>query len=117
MTGGTEGLAAWPPAAIAIVVGALLTLVGTGTATIWSLVRWRRDQRSAERAHVWQQAVWMAEMVASDDVGKSEIGRMVARAMYDMQIDGRIDDPGAIVLVRTLGKEERDATDVHAHDG
>jgi hypothetical protein len=114
---GTGELATWPPAAVATVVASLLALGGTTTATIWSFMRWRREQRAIERAYVWQQVVWAAEMVSSDDVGKAEIGRMVAGAMYDMQIHGRVDDPAVSVLVRTLGKEERDATDVHAHDG
>lgn len=114
---GTGELATWPPAAVATVVASLLALGGTTTATIWSFMRWRREQRAIERAYVWQQVVWAAEMVSSDDVGKAEIGRMVAGAMYDMQIHGRVDDPGVSVLLRTLGREVRDATDVHAHDG
>ncbi|MFJ4296506.1 hypothetical protein [Curtobacterium sp. NPDC089689] len=53
MTAGTEGLAAWPPAAVATAVAAVvttgLTLVVAVVGGVWVVLRWRRNVAREER--------------------------------------------------------------------
>jgi hypothetical protein len=53
MTAGVEGLAAWPPAAVATVVAAALAVALTAVAGLvgglWAVLRWRRDVAREER--------------------------------------------------------------------
>lgn len=102
MTAGTEVLAAWPPAAVATVVGSLLALAGTGIGVVWSTVRWRQERDRNERAHRWAQVTWAIKMICAGDVARSEIGARAVDAMYEMQIPGQIDDPIARVVVKFL---------------
>ena len=101
MTAGVEGLAAWPPAAVATVVAALgaaaLTLVVGVVGGVWAVLRWRRDVAREAR-----------ERACDGDVGRAEIGSMSAQAMYDMRILGGDDAAlGTMVLGLITGREER----------
>ncbi|ROP60757.1 hypothetical protein [Curtobacterium sp. ZW137] len=90
LTVGTDGLAAWPPAAVATVVAALcaagLTMVVAVVGGCWAVLRWRRDVHREERDRAWTRIVWAIDLVCSDDVGQNEIGRLAFEAACDMQI-------------------------------
>lgn len=110
MTAGVEGLAAWPPAAVATVVAALaaaaLTLVAGFVGGVWAVLRWRRDVAREERDRAWSRFVWTVEQACDGDVGRAEIGSTSAEAMYDMPIL-RGDDAalGTMVLGLITGRE------------
>ncbi|GGK91238.1 hypothetical protein JOE58_001485 [Curtobacterium luteum] len=112
MTAGTEGLAAWPPAAVATVVAAVvttgLTLVVAVVGGVWVVVRWRRDVAREERDRAWSRLVWIVDQACDPDVGRSEVGLVGADAMYDMQML-RDDDAvlGTMVLGLITGQEQR----------
>ncbi|WIB76520.1 hypothetical protein DEJ28_12765 [Curtobacterium sp. MCPF17_002] len=111
MTAGVEGLAAWPPAAVATVVAALaaaaLTLVAGMVGGVWAVLRWRRDVAREERDRAWARFVWTVDQACAGDIGRAEIGSMGAEAMYDMRIL-RGDDAalGTMVLGLITGREE-----------
>ena len=90
MTAGVEGLAAWPPAAVATVVAAALAVALTAVAGLvgglWAVLRWRRDVAREERDRAWSRFVWTVEQACDGDVGRAEIGSASADVMYDMQI-------------------------------
>lgn|GEM_PF-2345885 len=90
MTAGVEGLAAWPPAAVATVVVAALAVGLTAVAGLvgglWAVLRWRRDVARAERDRAWSRFVWTVDQACDGDVGRNEIGFASADTMYDMQI-------------------------------
>ncbi len=109
MTAGAEGLAAWPPLAVATVVAALgaaaLTLVAAVVGGAWAVVRWRRDVAREERDRAWSRFVWIVEQACADDVGRAELGAASAAAMYDMQILREQDAiVGSIVLDMIVGR-------------
>ncbi|KTR38377.1 hypothetical protein NS263_13615 [Curtobacterium oceanosedimentum] len=103
MTATGEGLAAWPPVAVAAVVaaaiGSAMTMIGALIGGLWAVLRWRRDVAREERDRAWARFVWTVDHASDDDVGRAEIGRFSAQAMSDMQIL-RDDDAavGKIVL-------------------
>ncbi|MBT2503392.1 hypothetical protein [Curtobacterium sp. ISL-83] len=110
VTTGTEGFGGWPPAAVATVVAALLTaaltLAAAGAGTLWAIVRWRRDVSREQRDRAWSRFVWAVDHVADGDVGRAEIGRVAARAMYNMQILRDDDEEiGTLVLELITGEE------------
>ena len=111
MTGGTEGLAAWPPAAIAIVVGALctatFTLLAAFVAAVWAVVRWRRDVAREERDRYWTRLTVVFDLITATEVGRREIGRNLAQAMYDMQKVPAGEEPAARVLAELLIEQRR----------
>ncbi|WP_144715054.1 hypothetical protein [Curtobacterium pusillum] len=90
MTAGVEGLAAWPPAAVATVVAAALAVALTAVAGVvgglWAVLRWRRDVGREERDRAWSRFVWTVDQACDGDVGRSEVGLASAKAMYNMQI-------------------------------
>jgi len=111
VTAGVEGLAAWPPLAVATVVAAVaagaLTLVAALVGGVWAAVRWRRDVAREERDRAWARFVWTVEQACDGDVGRAEVRAISARAMYDMQ-NLRGDDAvlGTMVLGLITGKEQ-----------
>jgi hypothetical protein len=110
MTAGVEGLAAWPPAAVATVVAALaaaaLTLVAGMVGGVWAVLRWRRDVAREERDRAWARFVWTVDQACAGDVGRSEVGLTSAKAMYNMQILRDHDAAfGTIVLELITGGE------------
>lgn len=107
---GTGELATWPPVAVATVVAALgaatLTLLAGLVAGVWALLRWRRDVAREERDRAWSRFVWTVEQTCATDVGRSELGRASAKAMYEMQILRDEDEAvGNIVLELITGRE------------
>lgn len=113
MTAGTEGLAAWPPAAVAVVVAAVCTAAFTlliafvaFVGGVWAVVRWRRDVAREERDRAWSRFVWIVDQACDPDIGRTEIGTIAADAMYDMQML-REDDAvlGTMVLGLITGRE------------
>ncbi|PCN49132.1 hypothetical protein Csp2054_02750 [Curtobacterium sp. 'Ferrero'] len=112
MTAGTEGLAAWPPAAVAVVLAAACTAAFTMLVAlvggVWAVVRWRRDVAREERDRAWSRLVWIVDQACDADVGRSEIGLVGADTMYDMQML-REDDAvlGTMVLGLITGREHR----------
>ncbi|GAA3336976.1 hypothetical protein GCM10017714_01970 [Curtobacterium pusillum] len=110
MTAGVEGLAAWPPAAVATVVAALgaaaVTVVAGLVGGVWALLRWRRDVAREERDRAWSRFVWTVEQVCHGDVGRGEIGFASANTMYEMQIL-RDEDAvyGKVVLRMITGRD------------
>ena len=89
MTAGVEGLAAWPPAAVATVVAASVAVASTVLAAavggIWAVLRWRRDVAREERDRAWSRFVWTVDQACDGDVGRGEIGFASANTMYEMQ--------------------------------
>lgn len=111
MTAGTEGLAAWPPAAVATVVAAVgaasVALVGALVGGVWAVLRWRRDVAREERDRAWSRFVWTVDHAADHDTGKAEIGRLAAGTMYNMRILGDEDELiGRLVLELVTGREQ-----------
>ncbi|MFJ4222371.1 hypothetical protein [Curtobacterium luteum] len=106
MTAGTEGLAAWPPAAVAVVVAALVTTGLTVAAAlvggVWAVVRWRRDVAREERDRYWARVTVVFDLVSGEDIGRNELGYALARAMYDMQRVPHGGEPSARVLRELL---------------
>ncbi|MGN8051307.1 hypothetical protein ACTJKO_16630 [Curtobacterium sp. 22159] len=106
MTAGVEGLAAWPPAAVATVVAAVLTVAFTLAAAavggLWAVLRWRRDVAREERDRYWSRVTVVFELVSGEDVGRNELGYALARAMYDMQKVPPGEEPSARVLRELL---------------
>lgn len=108
---GTGELAAWPPAAVAVVVAALCTACFTVLVAVvgglWAVVRWRRDVAREERDRAWTRLVWIVDQACDRDVGRAEVGLVGADAMYDMQML-REDDAvlGTMVLGLITGKEQ-----------
>jgi hypothetical protein len=109
MTASIIGSAAWPPAAVATVLGAVLALAGAGASTVWAVLRWRREADRAARRERWDRAVWAVEMASSDDPLRVEIGRGVAEAMSEIPIPRHDDGDGVKVILdalRTTDTEE-----------
>jgi hypothetical protein len=110
MTTGVEGLAAWPPAAVATVVAAALTVALTAVAGavggLWAVLRWRRDVSREERDRAWSRFVWAVDQACDGDVGRAEIGFASADVVYEMQTL-RDDDAvyGRVVLRISTGRE------------
>jgi len=99
MTAGVEGLAAWPPAAVATVVAGLV-------GGLWAVLRWRRDVAREERDRAWSRFVWTVEQACDGDVGRAEIGFASADVVYDMQILREGDAVlGTMVLGLVTGRE------------
>lgn len=111
MTAGTEGLAAWPPAAVATVVAAVgaasVALVGALVGGVWAVLRWRRDVAREERDRYWSRLTTVFDFVTSADTGRREIGGTLARAMYDMRRVPPGEEPGARVLAELLADDRR----------
>lgn len=112
MTAGVEGLAAWPPAAVATVVAAALAVGLTAVAGLvggsWAVLRWRRDVAREERDRAWSRFVWTVDQACDGDVGRNEIGFAGAKAMYRMQILRDHDAVfGRIVLELIIGEEQK----------
>lgn len=97
----------WPPAAVATAAAAVLALSGSVAGMVWAGVRWRRDADRIHRDGRWARAVWIAEMACSSDVGRVEVGRKVADAMYDIRIPRRLQDPMVKVVVDMFATQER----------
>lgn len=113
MTAGVEGLAAWPPAAVATVVAAApavaLTAVAGLVGGLWAVLRWRRDVAREERDRAWSRFVWTVDQACDGDVVRSEVGLASAGAMSNMQILRDHDAAfGTIVLERITGGEDDD---------
>jgi hypothetical protein len=111
MTAGVEGLAAWPPAAVATVVAAALAVGLTAVAGLvgglWAVLRWRRDVAREERDRAWSRFVWTVDQACDGDVGRSEVGLASAKTMYNMQILRDHDATfGRIVLELITGGED-----------
>ncbi|WP_439692161.1 hypothetical protein ACRQ4B_14820 [Curtobacterium sp. SP.BCo] len=112
MTAGVEGLAAWPPAAVATVVAAAITVAFTvvvaGICGLWAVLRWRRDVAREERDRAWSRFVWTVDQACDGDVGRGEIGFASANSMYEMQ-SLRDEDAvyGTVVLEIITGREGR----------
>ncbi|WP_152998265.1 hypothetical protein [Curtobacterium luteum] len=108
---GSGVLAAWPAAAVAVVVAAVctaaFTLLVAFVGGVWALIRWRRDVAREERDRAWSRFVWIVDQSCDPDVGRTEIGTIGADAMYDMQML-REDDAviGTMVLGLITGREE-----------
>lgn len=106
MTAGTEGLAAWPPAAVAVVSAAACTAAFTMLVAlvggVWAVVRWRRDVAREERDRYWSRLTVVFELITDREVGRREIGRGLAKAMYEMQKVPRGEEPAAKVLEELL---------------
>jgi len=111
MTAGVEGLAAWPPAAVATVVAALaaaaLTLVAGFVGGVWAVLRWRRDVAREERDRYWSRLTVVFDFITAHDLGRREIGGELAQAMYDMQRVPRGEEPSAKVLEELLARKKR----------
>lgn len=111
MTEGSEVLAAWPPAAAATVVAAVVTTGITLAAAVvggsWTVVRWRRDVAREERDRYWSRLTWALELMSSEDVGRSDLGFLLAEAMYDMQKVPAGEEPGAKVLEEIIEQKRR----------
>jgi hypothetical protein len=111
MTAGTEGLAAWPPAAVATVAAALvttgLTLTAATVGGVWAVVRWRRDVAREERDRYWSRLTWALDLMSSEDVGRSDLGFLLAEAMYDMQKVPSGEEPGGKVLEEIFEQKRR----------
>lgn len=110
MTAEVEGLAAWPPMAVATVVAAALAVALTAVAGLvgglWAVLRWRRDVARDERDRAWTRFVWTVDQACDRDVGRAEIGFASADAMYDMQILRESDAVlGTMVLGLITGRE------------
>lgn len=112
MTAGVEGLAAWPPAAVATVVAAALAVALTAVAGLvgglWAVLRSRRDVAREERDRAWSRFVWTVDQACDGDVGRGEVGLASADAMYDMQILRERDAVlGTMVLELITGRRSR----------
>lgn len=112
MTAGVEGLAAWPPAAVATVVAAALAVALTAVAGLvgglWAVLRSRRDVAREERDRAWSRFVWTVDQACDGDVGRGEVGLASADAMYDMQILRESDAVlGTVVLELITGRRSR----------
>ncbi|MFJ7290037.1 hypothetical protein ACIQUC_17115 [Curtobacterium sp. NPDC098951] len=113
MAAGVEGLAAWPPAAVATMVAAApavaLTAIAGLVGGLWAVLRWRPDVAREERDRAWSRFVWTVDQACDGDVGRSEVGLASARAMSNMQILRDHDAAfGTIVLERITGGEDDD---------
>ncbi|MGG7307806.1 hypothetical protein ACQXVK_11495 [Curtobacterium sp. AB451] len=111
MAAGVEGLAAWPPAAVATVVAAApavaLTAIAGLVGGLWAVLRWRPDVAREERDRAWSRFVWTVDQACDGDVVRSEVGLASARAMSNMQILRDHDAAfGTIVLERITGGED-----------
>lgn len=113
MAAGVEGLAAWPPAAVATMVAAApavaLTAIAGLVGGLWAVLRWRPDVAREERDRAWSRFVWTVDQACDGDVGRSEVGLASAGAMSNMQILRDHDAAfGTIVLERITGGEDDD---------
>ncbi|TCK64100.1 hypothetical protein [Curtobacterium sp. PhB136] len=108
LTVGTDGLAAWPPAAVATVVAALaaagLSLVAAIIGGLWAVLRWRQDVAREERDRYWARLTVVFELVSGDDVGRHELGYALAEAMCDMQRIPPGEEAGAKVMRELLSR-------------
>lgn len=110
MGAGTGELATWPPAAVAVVAAALctaaFTLLAAFVGGLWAVIRWRRDVAREQRDRAWSRFVWTVDQTCADDIGRAELGRASAKAMYEMQILRDDDEAvGNIVLELITGSE------------
>ncbi|MBT1677155.1 hypothetical protein [Curtobacterium aurantiacum] len=110
---GTGELATWPPAAVATVVAALstaaFTLLVAVVGGLWAVIRWRRDVAREQRDRAWSRFVWVVDHVtdADADVGRAEIGRLVAGAMYNMQVLREADEVIGKLVLELVTEEEQ----------
>ncbi|PZF04113.1 hypothetical protein DEJ01_08460 [Curtobacterium sp. MCLR17_040] len=107
----TGELAAWPPAAVAVVVAALctaaFTLLVAVVGGLWAVIRWRRDVAREQRDRAWSRFVWVVDLITAAEVGRREIGRNLAQAMYDMQKVPAGEEPAARVLAELFIEKRR----------
>ncbi|MCS6559504.1 hypothetical protein NYQ31_13950 [Curtobacterium flaccumfaciens] len=107
----TGELAAWPPAAVAVVVAALctaaFTLLVAVVGGLWAVIRWRRDVAREQRDRAWSRFVWVVDHVTDADVGRVEIGRLVAGAMYNMQVLREADEVIGKLVLELVTEEEQ----------
>ena len=107
----TGELAAWPPAAVAVVVAALctaaFTLLVAFVGGLWAVIRWRRDVAREQRDRAWSRFVWVVDHVTDADVGRAEIGRLVAGAMYNMQVLREADEVIGKLVLELVTEEEQ----------
>ncbi|OIH93139.1 MULTISPECIES: hypothetical protein [unclassified Curtobacterium] len=108
---GTGVLAAWPPAAVALVVAAFctatLTMLVAVVGGVWAVVRWRQDVAREQRDRYWSRLTVVFDLVTATEVGRREIGRNLAQAMYDMQKVPAGEEPAARVLAELLIERRR----------
>ncbi|MBO9047708.1 hypothetical protein JYQ29_07440 [Curtobacterium flaccumfaciens pv. flaccumfaciens] len=107
----TGELATWPPAAVAVVVAALctaaFTLLVAVVGGLWAVIRWRRDVAREQRDRAWSRFVWVVDHVTDADVGHAEIGRLVAGAMYNMQVLRKADEVIGKLVLELVTEEEQ----------
>jgi hypothetical protein len=107
----TGELATWPPAAVAVVVAALctaaFTLLVAVVGGLWAVIRWRRDVAREQRDRAWSRFVWVVDHVTDADVGRAEIGRLVAGAMYNMQVLREADEVIGKLVLELVTEEEQ----------
>ena len=107
----TGELATWPPAAVAVVVAALctaaFTLLVAVVGGLWAVIRWRRDVAREQRDRAWSRFVWVVDHVTDADVGRVEIGRLVAGAMYNMQVLREADEVIGKLVLELVTEEEQ----------
>lgn len=76
MAAGVEGLAAWPPAAVATVVAAApavaLTAIAGLVGGLWAVLRWRPDVAREERDRAWSRFVWTVDQACDGDAGPGQ---------------------------------------------
>lgn len=107
---GTGELATWPPVAVAVVAAALCTAAFTLLAAfvgLWAVIRWRRDGAREQRDRAWSRFVWVVDHVTDADVGRAEIGRLVAGAMYNMQVLREADEVIGKLVLELVTEEEQ----------
>ena len=110
--GDGEGeLATWPPAAVAVVVAALctaaFTLLVAVVGGLWAVIRWRRDVAREQRDRYWARLTVVFDLITAAEVGRREIGRNLAQAMYDMQKVPAGEEPAARVLAELFIEKRR----------
>jgi hypothetical protein len=107
----TGELATWPPAAVAVVVAALctaaFTLLVAVVGGLWAVIRWRRDVAREQGDRAWSRFVWVVDHVTDADVGRVEIGRLVAGAMYNMQVLREANEVIGKLLLELVTEEEQ----------
>ncbi|WP_146245773.1 hypothetical protein [Curtobacterium sp. MCLR17_051] len=100
-----------PPAAVAVVVAALctaaFTLLVAVVGGLWAVIRWRRDVAREQRDRAWSRFVWVVDHVTDADVGRVEIGRLVAGAMYNMQVLREADEVIGKLVLELVTEEEQ----------
>ncbi|PZE31023.1 hypothetical protein [Curtobacterium sp. MCLR17_042] len=107
----TGELATWPPAAVAVVVAALctaaFTLLVAVVGGLWAVIRWRRDVAREQRDRYWARLTVVFDLITAAEVGRREIGRNLAQAMYDMQRVPAGEEPAARVLAELFIEKRR----------